>query len=240
MKRVLPQELVDAHAGIKELAHQYGLDTFDVVFELVGYDEINEIAALGGFPTRYPHWRFGMEYDQLSKTYTYGVSIIYEMVINNDPCYAYLLRSNSELMQKTVIAHVYAHCDFFKNNFWFSPTNRKMLDQMANHATRIKAIMEDVGDDIVEDFIDVVLSMENLIDPYRPFKPKPTSKDSQDPMNFRDELHIPKLPAKKYMDSYINPKDVEARKRLEMENQIKEKKNCFLVFFIVKCFHISF
>jgi stage V sporulation protein R len=28
------------------------------------------IAAYGGFPTRYPHWRFGMEYEQLSKGYS--------------------------------------------------------------------------------------------------------------------------------------------------------------------------
>ena len=72
----------------------YGLDFYDTIFEVLDYDEISEIAALGGFPTRYPHWRFGMEYQQLSKGYRYGLQKIYEMVINNDPCYAYLLRCN--------------------------------------------------------------------------------------------------------------------------------------------------
>ena len=81
---------------------------------------MNEVAAYGGFPTRYPHWRFGMEYEGLAKGYEYGLSKIYEMVINNDPCYAYLLEGNSSVDQKMVMAHVYGHCDFFKNNFYFS------------------------------------------------------------------------------------------------------------------------
>ena len=45
----------------------YGLDFFQVIFEMVDFDQMNEIAAYGGFPTRYPHWRFGMEYEQLAK-----------------------------------------------------------------------------------------------------------------------------------------------------------------------------
>ena len=82
--------------------------------------ELNEVAAYGGFPMRYPHWRFGMEYEQLAKGHRYGLSKIYELVINNDPCYAYLLAGNSLVDQKLVIAHVYGHCDFFKNNVWFA------------------------------------------------------------------------------------------------------------------------
>ena len=57
-----------------------------------------------------------MEYEQLSKGYRYGLQKIYEMVINNDPCYAYLLRCNQMVDQKLVMAHVYGHYDFFKNN----------------------------------------------------------------------------------------------------------------------------
>ena len=73
-------------------------------------DDLNEIAAYGGFPTRYPHWSFGMQYEELKKGYDYGLSKIYEMVINNDPCYAYLMRSNHTVDQKLVMAHVYGHC----------------------------------------------------------------------------------------------------------------------------------
>ena len=77
---------------IEGYARDYGLDFYPTIFELIDADQLNAIAAYGGFPTRYPHWRFGMEYEQLSKGYTYGLQKIYELVINNDPCYAYLMR----------------------------------------------------------------------------------------------------------------------------------------------------
>jgi hypothetical protein len=91
----LTPELARHHEEIRELAKDYGLDFYETIFEVVDAEELNMIASYGGFPTRYPHWRFGMEYEQLSKGYQYGLSKIYELVINNDPCYAYLMRSNS-------------------------------------------------------------------------------------------------------------------------------------------------
>ena len=54
---------------IEAYAREYGLDFYDVVFEVLDYDQLNEVAAYGGFPTRYPHWRFGMDYEELAKTY---------------------------------------------------------------------------------------------------------------------------------------------------------------------------
>ena len=101
----------------------------------------------------------------------YGLHRIYEMVINNDPSYAYLLASNKLVDQKLVMAHVYAHCDFFKNNVWFQHTNRKMMDQMANHGTRIRRMVDRFGHERVEAFLDACLSLENLIDKHK--KPKP-------------------------------------------------------------------
>jgi stage V sporulation protein R len=139
------------------------LDFFDVHFEMCDYDTINILAAQGGFPSRYPHWRFGMDYDQYSKGYAYGVQKIYEMVINTDPCYAYLLKANNWVDQKIVMAHVFGHADFFKNNAWFSNTNRKMMDVMANHSTKIRRFMDRYGVEEVETFIDKVLSLENLL-----------------------------------------------------------------------------
>ena len=79
-----------AHEIEDAYAREYGLDFYEVVFELLDYDQLNEVAAYGGFPTRYPHWRFGMEYEELTKSYSYGLSKIYELVINNNPVYAYL------------------------------------------------------------------------------------------------------------------------------------------------------
>ncbi|MBI4404767.1 MAG: SpoVR family protein [Deltaproteobacteria bacterium] len=224
--RELPPELQKAQTEIREIARGYSLDPFDTIFELVDYDEINEIAALGGFPTRYPHWRFGMEYDYLNKTYTYGLQKIYEMVINNDPCYAYLQMGNSIVDQKLVMAHVYGHCDFFKNNIWFSKTNRKMLDEMANHATRIREYQDRFGVDCVENFIDCCSSIDNLIDFYSPFAQKPRDRD-----DFAEEVTEPedavvrKFRSKDYMDRYVNPSDFldEQEKKLRADKEKSRK-----------------
>ena len=160
----LPADLRELQLETEQHAKAFGLDFYDTIFEVLDYDELSEIAALGGFPTRYPHWRFGMEYQQLAKGYRYGLQKIYEMVINNDPCYAYLLRCNQWVDQKLVMAHVYGHNDFFKNNIYFGHTSRKMMDETANHGNRIRAYMERHGEDTVENFVDSCLSLENLID----------------------------------------------------------------------------
>lgn len=162
--RPITGELLNLKNEIEGYAIDYGLDFFPQVFEVCDYDTINILAAQGGFPSRYPHWKFGMDYDQLSKGYAYGLQKIYEMVINTDPCYAYLLQANNWVDQKIVMAHVYGHNDFFKNNAWFSNTNRKMMDVMANHGTKIRRYMDRYGQDQVENFIDKVLSLENLLD----------------------------------------------------------------------------
>jgi stage V sporulation protein R len=160
----LTGELLRLKDEIAQYARDYGLDFPDVIFEICDYETINILASQGGFPTRYPHWRFGMDYDQVSKNYSYGLQKIYEMVINTDPCYAYLLNVNPMVDQKIVMAHVYAHADFFKNNYWFKNTNKKMMDVMANHATKIRRYMNQFGADKVEDFIDSVQSLDNLMD----------------------------------------------------------------------------
>ena len=130
MSRSLPPELEEMRRDIEVYAREYGLDFFPVIFEVLDYEQLNQVAAYGGFPTRYPHWRHGMEYEHLSKSYAYGLHKIYEMVINNNPCYAYLLENNGNVDQKLVMGHVYAHCDFFKNNLYFAGTDRKMVDRV--------------------------------------------------------------------------------------------------------------
>lgn len=166
----LKGKIHDIRKNIETWSREHGLDFFDTVFELVDADQLNEIAAYGGFPTRYPHWRFGMEFDHLSKGYDYGFQKIYELVINTNPCYAYLMRSNSLVDQKIVIAHVFAHADFFKNNDWFKETNRKMIDMMGNHAAVVRSYCDRYGYETVEAFIDICLSIEGLIDVYHPYQ----------------------------------------------------------------------
>jgi stage V sporulation protein R len=206
----LPTHLAEIQAQMEQHARNYGLDFYPTIFEVVDHDELNAIAAYGGFPTRYPHWRFGMEYEQLSKGYSYGLQKIYELVINNDPCYAYLMRSNGLTDQKMVIAHVYGHCDFFKNNYWFSKTDRKMMDHMANHGNRIRRYMDRFGVEEVETFIDACLSIEDLIDVHSPFIKRFDSADTvrRAALQGDEEPVRPgKFEAKNYMDQFINPPD---------------------------------
>ena len=170
IKSDLPAALKYQAVVIESAARDAGLDFFEVVFELLDAKDVNGVAAYGGFPVRYPSWRFGMEYERLEKGRHWGLSKIYELVINNDPTYAYLVRSNSLLEQKLVMAHVYGHADFFKNNLWFAPTDRKMLDSMGNHSTRVRRYVDAVGLETVERFLDQALSLDTLVDPYLPLR----------------------------------------------------------------------
>ncbi|HVY47474.1 MAG TPA: SpoVR family protein [Minicystis sp.] len=242
LNTALPRYLREEAERIGKIARDFGLDCFPVIFEMLTYDQMNEIAAYGGFPSRYPHWRFGMEYEQLSKSYEYGLSKIYEMVINNNPSYAYLLEGNSLTDQKLVMAHVYAHVDFFKNNFCFRSTDldtrgasiepmkrpspydpdRKWIDKMANHGARIARHIERHGINKVEAFIDQCLSLENLVDPWAPFsgRPPPRAEDDEE-----EPTEVPKLRAKEYMDSFINPEEyLEAQKKKRELQKKPERK----------------
>ncbi len=213
------RELQNLVERVAEVARGYGLDFYETRFEVVDYETMNELAAYGGFPGRYPHWRFGMEYEHLKKSYAYGLHKIYEMVINNDPAYAYLMEDSDAVEQKMVIAHVFAHVDFFKNNEWFAPTNRKMLDEMANHGARIRRYIERHGLDEVETFIDRCASIQNLIDYHAPYvvRHRPVPEEPDDRPRLADGT--PRYRVKKYLDPYVNPPEVldEARRRAQEE-----------------------
>ncbi len=216
----LPPDLQAAWEEIEAHARAYGLDFFPIVYEVLDYRSMYEAAAMTGFPTRYPHWRFGMDYDQLLKGHVYLGSTIYEMVINTNPSYAYLLEGNDMVTQKMVMAHVTGHVDFFKNNMWFAHTNRKMLDEMANHASRIQRIMDRYGYDVVEDFIDTCLSLENLIDYHAPYIRRPEAM-SYRPIVEEDDPVVPEglRVDREYMKGFINPPEFLASQRQRLEEE---------------------
>jgi stage V sporulation protein R len=220
-----PAYLRDMQEDIEGHAKHYGLDFFPILYEVLDYKTMNEVAAYGGFPTRYPHWRFGMDYEQLSKSYEWGLSKIYEMVINTNPAYAYLLEGNSLTDQKIVMAHVCAHVDFFKNNYFFSKTNRKMIDGMANHASRVRRHMGRHGQEAVEDFIDTCLSLENLIDPMSAYIVRQRDKVEADDGDEQDKSG--RLRAKGYMESFINPPEYLAAQKKKREDEEKKAKRRF-------------
>ncbi|MEI3598260.1 MULTISPECIES: SpoVR family protein [unclassified Oceanobacillus] len=158
------KELEYAIQEITEIAEGFGLDFYPMRYEVCPADIIYTFGAYG-MPTRFSHWSFGKQFHKMKLQYDLGLSKIYELVINSDPCYAFLLDTNSLVQNKMIIAHVLAHCDFFKNNVRFSNTRRDMVESMTTTAERIAAYEMRYGKKEVEDFLDRVLAIQEHIDP---------------------------------------------------------------------------
>ena len=149
---------------IWDQARAFGLDPYPTHFEIVPATIMYEFGSYG-LPGRFSHWTHGRAYHQMKTMYDYGLSKIYELVINTNPCYAFLMEANSPLENKLVVAHVLAHCDFFRHNAFFQRTNRQMLETASVNAERIRRYEFDHGTLEVERFLDAVLSIEEHVDP---------------------------------------------------------------------------
>jgi len=148
---------------IWQVGESMGLDAFPTHFEVVPATIMYEFGAYG-LPGRFSHWTHGKAFHQMKTMYDYGLSKIYELVVNTDPCYAFLLDGNSLVQNKLVVAHVMAHSDFFKNNAWFSKTKRHMMDTVSANAERIDKYSFDHGPLVVEQFLDAVLAIQEHVD----------------------------------------------------------------------------
>ncbi|WP_332631066.1 SpoVR family protein [Halalkalibacter flavus] len=158
------KQLEHSIAEITEIAEGFGLDFYEMRYEICPAEIIYTFGAYG-MPTRYSHWSFGKQFHKMKLQYDLGLSKIYELVINSDPCYAFLLDSNSLIQNKLIVAHVLAHCDFFKNNVRFSNTRRDMVESMSATAERIAHYEHVHGKEEVENFLDAVLAIQEHIDP---------------------------------------------------------------------------
>ncbi|KIL27213.1 hypothetical protein B4133_1074 [Bacillus altitudinis] len=159
-KRLL-QRAIDE---ITEIAEGFGLDFYPMRYEICPAEIIYTFGAYG-MPTRFSHWSFGKQFHKMKLHYDLGLSKIYELVINSNPCYAFLLDNNSLVQNKLIVAHVLAHCDFFKNNCRFQNTKRDMVESMSAAAERIKEYEHIHGTKEVESFLDAVLALQEHIDP---------------------------------------------------------------------------
>lgn len=159
------QELTDSIDQIADIASELGLDPFPTMFHVVDAKTMYQLGAYG-MQNRFSHWRNGANYYRQKTSYDYGRSKIYELVMNSDVAHAYLLANNPLIDNKMVIAHVFGHTDFFKNNPAFSDTDRHMNLTGALHAQRIREYEFAHGELEVERFIDAALSLEWNIDPY--------------------------------------------------------------------------
>jgi stage V sporulation protein R len=159
------KELEKAVEQIWEVAQKFGLDPYPTNFEIVPAAVMYEVGSYA-LPGRYSHWTFGKAYHRMKTMYDFGLSRIYEVVINTNPSYGFLLETNSPIQNKLVIAHVLGHVDFFKNNTYFSKTNRRMVESVSTHAQRMMEYEFKHGRKTVERFLDAVLAIEEHIDPY--------------------------------------------------------------------------
>jgi stage V sporulation protein R len=157
-------ELERATERIWEIARGLGLDPFPVNFELVPATIMYEFGSYG-LPGRFSHWTRGKSYYRMKTEYDYGLSKIYELVVNTNPSYAFLMEQNSVLQNKLVIAHVLGHSDFFKNNVYFRHTPPNMIDKVSVNADRIRKYEYEHGRLEVERFLDAVLAIEEHVDP---------------------------------------------------------------------------
>ncbi|WP_324758487.1 SpoVR family protein [Haloarcula sp. GH36] len=186
---------LEAHvAEASNLAEKLGLSPYPVNYWVVDYDEMNELIAYGGFQRRYPHWRWGMQYDRQQKQTQFLGGKAFEIVNNDDPAHAFLQESNTLADQKAVITHVEAHADFFANNEWFrmfadgitsgSEGERRVrspeaAEMLSRHADTIREYMQDpdIERAAVERFIDHVLCLEDNIDQHEPYAPVETGPE---------------------------------------------------------------
>lgn len=161
-----PSDLERLRDGIDaawDQARKFGLDPFPTHFELVPASIMYEFASYS-LPGRFSHWTFGKAYYRQKMQYDIGLSKIYEMVVNTNPSYAFLMEMNDLLQNTFVAAHVFGHTDFFKNNSYFQHTSRRMIDKASVHAERIAKYEFDHGRDEVEHFLDAVLSIQEHVD----------------------------------------------------------------------------
>ena len=108
-------------AAIGEVAAEYALDTYPNQIEIITSEQMLDAYATTGLPIGYPHWSFGKEFIRNEQAYRRGAQgLAYEIVINSNPCIAYLMEENTITTQALVIAHAcYGHNSFFKGNHLF-------------------------------------------------------------------------------------------------------------------------
>jgi stage V sporulation protein R len=192
-------ELIDRyHSEVERIAKNFGLDTYPVQLEIITAEQMMDAYSSVGMPVGYSHWTFGKEFVNTEKNYKRGqMGLAYEIVINSDPCIAYLMEENSMPMQALVIAHAaYGHNSFFKNNYLFTTWTSadSIIDYLLFAKNYIAKCETRYGEEAVENILDSCHAIKNFgVDRYkRP--PKLSLKEEQNRQQERE----------KYLQSQIN------------------------------------
>ena len=148
---------------VNDKAVEIGLDYIPIHLEWVSEEVMLEVMSYG-LPTRARHWTYGQSYEYQKIQGEMGASKVYELILNNDPSYAFMLNTNSDTANTLVMAHIIGHSHFFKNNFLFKQTDRKMVYHAAERASRIEEYVSRYGIDRVENVMNAALAIEKNID----------------------------------------------------------------------------
>ena len=186
---------------IEDAVNEFGLDCYPQEFEICNYEDMLSYEAYSGMPSRYPHWSFGKAWERKKTFYRYNLTgLPYEMVINSNPCLAYLMKENTLLLQVLTIAHVYGHNDFFKNNRLFKNATRAEFttEIFKSHANRLREYIADpsIGYTSVERILDAAHALRYQVH------------------RITNEKHFsPEEQKKRLMDSYYNSRLSDSAKK---------------------------
>jgi len=163
-------EEYDTH--IAEVAEQYELDVYPIQLELISAEQMMDAYASVGMPVNYRHWSFGKHFLSTEKSYRRGqMGLAYEIVINSNPCIAYLMEENTMTMQALVIAHAaYGHNSFFKGNYLFRlwTDAHAIIDYLVYGKNYIAECEGRYGMDRVEELLDSCHALMNYgVDRYK-------------------------------------------------------------------------
>ncbi|UTW46317.1 SpoVR family protein [bacterium SCSIO 12696] len=186
----LLQEYDDAIAAI---ADSYRLSTYPNQIEVINSEQMLDAYASSGMPINYHHWSFGKHFISMENSYKRGhMGLAYEIVINSDPCIAYLMEENSMCMQALVIAHAsYGHNSFFKNNYLFKTWTdaSSIIDYLLFARNFIAQCEERHGVDEVESLLDACHALMNYgVDRYK--RPYPLSIQEEQTRQQEREAHL--------------------------------------------------
>jgi spore cortex formation protein SpoVR/YcgB (stage V sporulation) len=164
--------LQDYDREIARLAKKFKLDTYPNQLEVITAEQMMDSYASVGMPIGYHHWSFGKHFVGVEKSYQRGeMGLAYELVINSNPCIAYLMEENTMAMQALVIAHAcYGHNSFFKNNYLFKmwTSADAIIDYLVFAKNYISECEERYGIDEVESILDACHALMNYgVDRYK-------------------------------------------------------------------------
>src|SRR5437762_4870963 len=170
-------------AAIAQIAADYCLDTYPNQIEIITSEQMLDAYATTGLPIGYPHWSFGKEFIRNEQAYRRGAQgLAYEIVINSNPCIAYLMEENTITTQALVIAHAcYGHNSFFKGNHLFRQwtTPEAILDYLVFARRYVMECEERHGEDAVEEILDACHAlMPHGVDRYR--RPPPLTLKAEE------------------------------------------------------------